>query len=219
MYISPVQEFEFVGALDKLLSQSLAAIINKQLGKKTFERIEDRLKERYNLTVVDAIRDFYTLDATLREFFGAGADSLEEEFLQHLISIQTPSKGRQWIVIENPELSKLILESYGDKEKRLILNAAFKRPAPILDILDVCDIPRSSGYRVINELVDDGMLTESGQVEKEGKKVSAYTSLFEKIRMEIDGENIAAQALLKEDILNESQIVRFLRMRKQVRLV
>jgi hypothetical protein len=219
MYISTSLKLGLVGALDKLLSQSLAKTISKQLGQKTFEKIEVRLKERYNLGVVDAIKDFYILDATLREFFGAGADNLEEDFLQHLISLQTPYKGRQWIIIETPDLSKLILESYGDKEKRLILNTAFKKPAPILDILDECKIPRSSGYRIINELVDDGLLTESGQVEREGKKVSAYTSLFEKVRMEIDNENVAVQVLLKEDVLNESQIVRFLRMRKQGKFV
>jgi DNA-binding IclR family transcriptional regulator len=36
-------------------------------------------------------------------------------------------------------------------------------------------IPKSSGYRLINQLVEDGLLTEEGNAEtSDGKKVSKY---------------------------------------------
>ena len=110
------QHISMTSALDHLLAQALESMIREKLGQKTCEKIEDRLRQRYNLSLAESIKDFYTLDATLREFFGAGADAIEEDFAHKLISIDTGAKGRQWITIENRELSQLILETYGDRE-------------------------------------------------------------------------------------------------------
>jgi hypothetical protein len=200
-----------VAALDRLLAQALESMIREKLGQKTCEKIEERLRQRYNLTLAESIKDFYTLDATLREFFGAGADGIEEDFANKLVSINTGAKGRQGITIENKELAQLILGAYGDNDKRLILETAFRQPAVILEILEACNIPKSSGYRMINQLVEDGLLTEEGFAEtSDGKKVSKYTALFEKVKIEIDSKGLVVQVLLRENILNESQIVRIL---------
>jgi uncharacterized protein YlxP (DUF503 family) len=204
-----------VGALDKLLSQALESIIKQKLGDKVLKRIEQRLQERYNITITDAIRDFHIFDATLREFFGTGADTMEEDFKERLISLNTSSKGRQWMTIENQEIIDLILDSYGNKEKRLILNSALKTPNVILEILEQCNIPKSSGYRLISELVNEGLLTEEGTAKtSDGKTVSKYTSLLERVKIEIEGDGLQVQVLLKEHILEESSIYKILiRMR------
>lgn len=198
-------------ALDKLLAQSLASMIREKLGQKTSDKIENRLRERYGFGLVDSIKEFYTLDATLREFFGQGADAIEDDFRNRLISLSRGSKGRQWITIENKELSEQVFEVYGDKERRLILNYAYDNPAVILDILEKTGIPKSSGYRLVNQLVEDGFLTEQGYAEtSDGKKVSKYTTLFERIRAEIHTQGLTVQVLLKENVLDESQIVKVL---------
>jgi hypothetical protein len=215
-------------ALDRLLGQALESMIREKLGQKTCEKIEARLRQRYNLDLPASINDFYTLDATLREFFGSGADAIEEDFANRLISINTPAKGRPWITIANKDLAELILATYGDKEKRIILEVAFNRPSVILDLLETTGIPKSSGYRLINQLVDEGLLTEHGYAESsDGKKVSKYTSLFEKVTIELDTNGLIfdslplssipiVQVLLKENILNESQIIRVLLGRNKV---
>jgi hypothetical protein len=47
----------------------------------------------------------------------------------------------------------------------------------------------TSGYRMINQLVEDGLLTEEGYAEtSDGKKVSKYTALFEKVKIEIEAK-------------------------------
>jgi hypothetical protein len=210
-------------ALDRLLGQTLESMIREKLGQKTCEKIEVRLRQRYNLDLAASINDFYTLDATLREFFSSGADAIEEDFANNLISINTPAKGRRWILIQNSELAELILATYGDKDKRLILEVAFTNPSVILDILEATRIPKSSGYRLINQLVENGLLTEQGYAESsDGKKVNKYTALFEKVKIEIDTNGLiftsdiplpsfpVVEVLLKENILNESQIIRVL---------
>jgi hypothetical protein len=210
-------------ALDRLLGQTLESMIREKLGQKTCEKIEVRLRQRYNLDLAASINDFYTLDATLREFFSSGADAIEEDFANNLISINTPAKGRRWILIQNSELAELILASYGDKDKRLILEVAFTKPSIIQDILEATQIPKSTGYRLINQLVENGLLTEQGYAESsDGKKVNKYTALFEKVKIEIDTNGLVftsdiplasfpvVEVLLKENILNESQIIRVL---------
>jgi hypothetical protein len=210
-------------ALDRLLGQTLESMIREKLGQKTCEKIEARLRQRYNLDLAESINDFYTLDATLREFFSSGADAIEEDFANNLISINTPTKGRRWILIENSELAELILATYGDKDKRIILEVAFTNPSVILDILEATRIPKSSGYRLINQLVENGLLTEQGYSESlDGKKVNKYTALFERVKIEIDTNGLiftsdiplpsfpVVEVLLKENILNESQIIRVL---------
>jgi len=200
-----------MGALDKLLSQALESIIKKKLGEPVLKKVEHRLQERYGMTITDAIMDFHIFDATLREFFGTGADTMEEDFKEQLVSLNTSSKGRQWMTLENQELVDLILDSYGSKEKRMILNTALKFPNVTLEILEQCNIPKSSGYRIISELVEDGLLTEEGYAKtSDGKTVSKYTALFEKVKIEIEGNEIQVQVLLKEHILEESNIFKIL---------
>lgn len=216
-------------ALDRLLGQTLESMIREKLGQKTCEKIEVRLRQRYNLDLAAAISEFYTLDATLREFFSSGADAIEEDFANNLISINTSAKGRRWILIENSELAELILSTYGDKDKRIILEVAFTNPSVILDILEATRIPKSTGYRLINQLVENGLLTEQGYAESsDGKKVNKYTALFERIKIEIDTSGLiftsgiplpsfpVVEVLLKENILNESQIIRVLLREKKL---
>lgn len=210
-------------ALDRLLGQALESMIREKLGQKTCEKIEARLRQRYNLDLAASINDFYTVDATLREFFSSGADAIEEDFANRLISINTPAKGRHWLSIANEDLAELIVATYGDKDKRIILEVAFTKPSAILDILETARIPKSSGYRLINQLVENGLLTEQGYAESsDGKKVNKYTALFERVKIEIDTNGLVftsdiplasfpvVEVLLKENILNESQIIRVL---------
>jgi hypothetical protein len=210
-YRDIIYQIVMTSALDHLLAHALESMIREKLGQKSCERIEDRLYQRYNMSMAESIENFYTLDATLREFFAAGADVIEEDFAKRLFSISSGTKGKQWITIENKDLAQLIFEAYGGREKSLILETAFKKPAVILEILDTTGIPSSSGYRIINRLVRDGLLTEVGFAEtSDGKKVSKYTALIERVRFEIDKRGLVVQVLLRENILNESQIVRIL---------
>ncbi len=73
--------------LDNLLVNSLRASIENNLGKETLNKIEQRLMERHGLGLVQAIKDFHKLDSVLREFFGAGADGLEQKFLKKLSKV------------------------------------------------------------------------------------------------------------------------------------
>ena len=200
-----------MNALDKLFAQTVTSVIRKSLGEKSYLAIEKRLEERWSITVSDAIQDFNKLDAILREIFGAGADAIEYDILHKIFSLRSSKKGTSLISIENPDLSKTILATYGNPEKRLILNFAFNTPAPILDILENCNIPKSTGYRVISEILDDGFLTESGfSTTSDGKKVNKYTSLFSEVKIDIKLDNLTIHVVLKDELITESNLVKVL---------
>lgn len=200
-----------MNALDKLLAQVLASTIRDKLGAKTYQKVETRLLERYNVGVADAVKDFQKLDATLREFFGPGADVMEKDFLEHLASLDTSKHTKPWMVIENEELSEQVLESFGDRGKRKILNAALDKPDVILNILEKTDIPKSSGYRLIGELIENGLLAENGfTTTHDGKKVSMYVSLFENVKIDVLRGKTSVKVQLMEDILKESYLARIM---------
>ncbi|MDO8641309.1 MAG: hypothetical protein Q7R33_07160, partial [Nitrosarchaeum sp.] len=162
-----------MSALDKLFAQTVVSVIRKSLGEKTYITIEKRLEERWSMTVSDAIQDFNKFDAVLRELFATGADAIEYDILNKIFSFHSSKRGSSLISIEDTDLSKSILVTYGNPEKRLILNSVFSTPAPILDILEKCAIPKSTGYRIISEMIDDGFLTDSGfSITSDGKRIN-----------------------------------------------
>lgn len=199
-----------MSALDYLLAKSLSLMIIDKLGKKSFQKIEKRLKERYDISVIEAIGDFQKMDATLREFFGPAADDMEKDFLNNFISFENNTKQeKSWIVIEDQNLANLILESFGNSEKKLILDSSLKQPNVILDILDSCNMPKSSGYRIIKDLIKDGLLTKKGYATtQDGKRVNKYTSIFKNIKIEIQEGKTLIKVQLDRDLMRESFLLK-----------
>ena len=200
-----------MSALDSLLAESLSSMIVQKLGKKTASQIEKRLKDRYGLTMIDAVRDFQKLDATLREFFGPGADDMEKDFLNDFVTLDKSKRNKSWIVIEDQKLAKLILESFGDPDKKLILDSSLLQPNVILDILNQCNMPKSTGYRVVRDLIKQGIMTEKGfSTTSDGKKVNKYTSLFENIKIDIQGPDrkVVVKVQINEDFLHQSYVMK-----------
>ena len=151
-----------MGGFDRLLAKSLDETIRHNLGEKTTQKIEERLFEKYGLTLTQSIEQFQKIDAVLREFFGAGADGLESKFLQNICKVKTKTKGNNWFTIDDSKISQVILESFGDDDKSSIINSVIDEQKIISEILEHCKIPQTSGYRKINQLIEDGILIPSG---------------------------------------------------------
>ena len=103
----------------------------------------------------EAIKDFYKLDSILREFFGADVDELEQKFLKNIVNIEKSKQSHSnWVQIKDPELSKILLESFADSDKMLIIGSVMNESLIISDITKKCQIPQTSGYRKINSLIN-----------------------------------------------------------------
>jgi hypothetical protein len=195
--------------LDNLLVPSLRKSIEENLGKETLNKIEQRLMERHGLGLVQAIRNFNKFDSVLREFFGAGADGLEQQFLQKIVEIEKskPSESN-WICMKDPELSRMFLESFADQDKKAILSAVMDEPLIIAKILESCNIPQTSGYRKTNFLINGGLLVANGfELSHDGKKVKKYETIFDNVKVDIIKNDITVKVQLKRTLLNDSSIL------------
>ena len=195
--------------LDNLLVNSLRKSIEENLGKETLNKIEQRLEERYGLGLDQAIKDFHKLDSVLREFFGADADGLEQKFLKNIVSIKKSEQSHSnWVQIKDEELSKIILETFADSDKRLIIGSVMDESLIISDITRKCQIPQTSGYRKINFLINNGLLVSSGfELTQDGKKVKKYETIIENVIMKIVKNSVSVKIQLKKSLLNESSIL------------
>jgi len=194
--------------LDNLLLPSLQKTIEQNLGEKTLNKIEQRLFERHGINLLQAIKEFTKFDSVLREFFGAGADGLENKFLKNIIVLdKTTETNSNWFTIHDAQLSNVFLEFLGDPDKNCIMNSVIDKPMIVSDILNSCKIPQTSGYRKINSLIKYGLLIPSGfDLTKDGKKVIKYETLHKNIKIDIEKNNIEIKIQMKKQSLERSSI-------------
>ena len=203
-----------MSGLDTLIAKSFESTIKDNLGQQTFEKIEQRVFEKHGLPLSQAIQDFKKFDSVLKEFFGSGATGIEKQILDKIVIMQeTKNKEKNWITIEDPSLTKLILESLGDEDKKNILNAVIDEPRIISDILESSKIPQTSGYRKINALIQNGMLIPHGSaLTHDGKKVTKYKSVFENISIEIEKNRVTVRVLPTTESFTKSTVMQLVCM-------
>lgn len=196
-------------SLDNLLAPSLRKSIEHNLGKSTLNKIEQRLMERHGMGVAQAIKDFYKFDSVLREFFGAGADGLEAKFLQNIIDLKQQKKEiDNWIIVQDQDLAKIFLESFADEDKKAIIGTVLDQSLIIADILEQCKVPQTSGYRKINQLIDNGLLISNGyELSADGKKIKKYETIFDNVKMDIVKNVVVVKIQLKKSSFSQSSIL------------
>lgn len=204
-----------MSGLDTLIAKSLDTTIKENLGKKTLQKVEDRLFEKHGINLTQAIEDFTKLDGILREFFGEGAEGLEKQFLENVVTVEeTKTQDPNWVAIEDPTLAKLILESFGDEDKKNIINTVLDQPKIISEILETAHIPQTSGYRKVNSLIENGLLTVQGYVTThDGKRVNKYKSIFENITINIEKNKVVVKVLIAKESIEKSSIIQVMQHR------
>lgn len=194
--------------LDSLLGKSLVRIIRKNLGQTMLEKIENRVFEKFGTNLSQVSSDFPKLDLILQEFFGDRAKGMESQLLQYIISIhQSKIENKEWITIEDPHIHRIILEAIGDNDKKNILNAVLDKPRVISEILEICKIPQTSGYRKINNLIQNGLLIINGHgVSDDGRIINKYQPVFDNIRIHVEKDKVTIHVQLTKEYLDNSEI-------------
>ena len=201
--------------VDFFLSQSLELVIRKNLGTVTVRKIEKRLFEKYGISLTESLTQFQKLDSVLREHFGAGADGLEEQFFKNVCSIKpVESKNKhshsikKWITLNDSILAGVILEAFGDVDKKKILASVTDESKIIYDILHECKIPQTSGYRKINSLIKNGLLLIDGFIETpDGKKINKYQTIFQNVNIHIIKNKVTVDIQMNEKSIETSSII------------
>ncbi|MGH9998921.1 MAG: transcriptional regulator [Nitrosopumilaceae archaeon] len=199
--------------VDGLIAKSLCSAIQENLSEQTIKKLDDRLVEKYGITIRQAAKDFTKLDEILREYFGAGAVGLERKIFD---SICTVSKRRntdeEWMTIRDPKIATAVLDAFGDEDKKKIISVLMIEPHIVSEVLEICNLPQTSGYRKINSMISDGFLTVEGYgTTIDGKRVNKYVSIFENIRIDIIKNSVTVKVKLRTDSIKNSLMMPVIR--------
>lgn len=198
-----------VTGVTQLLAKSLEKTMLNNLGEITVRKIQDRLFERYGMSITQSMEEFEKLDSVLREFFGAGAEGLERKFLDTLCSIKSKKdQSQKRFTISEPSISQSILKAYSDDETSKILNASIGESWTILEMLEKLQIPQTSGYRKVNSLIEDGLLIKDGhEITASGRRTDKYTSLFDNVEIDIKNNKVTVNIQFTQNVIDQSPIL------------
>ena len=101
---------------------------------------------------------------------------------------------QEWITIEEQNKAKVILDSYGDDQKRSIIEALAEKPLTFPEIVEKCNIPLASCHRKIYSLMEEGLLTED---ENSKIKPKRFKSVFKEMRINVKKDAIIVDARRK----------------------
>jgi hypothetical protein len=201
-----------LSGLDHLFAITLNKVIKDKLGAKTVKKVESRLFEKYGISLTQGIEEFEKFDLVLREIFGKGADGIEKKLFEHIFQTKSNSSKEKWLTISDPHITSIILQSYGDLEKKDILESVSVTPKIIADILEECDLPRTSGYRKVNSLIDDGLLTLSGFITSDYRRINKYVRVFKNLKINIDNSQVTIDVQLSKVDKSQSSIIQIIKV-------
>ena len=130
--------------------------------------------------------NFSKLDLVLRKFFGPHAAKIELRIFKRILTIEKNTRIESSIIIKDPDIAKNIFESYGDPDKKKILDLLLDKPKSIPSTIVESNLPPASTYRRARELIRDGLLTMVGHANaSDGRKVNEYTTTFNRATFDI----------------------------------
>ncbi len=192
-----------------IIAKSLSEVIEKNLGIKTVQKIEQRLFEKYGMSWNQSLEEFEKIDFVLKELFGnTGAKGLEHRFCENIFDSKTKKTNDNWVTISDPSINSIIIQTFGDLEKKKIIEAVIVTPKIIYEIIKECDLPQTSGYRKINQLIYDGFLIPIEFEIKENKKIFKYICVFKNLKIEINSNKINASVQLNDSQQEQCSILR-----------
>ena len=101
-------------------------------------------------------------------------------------------------------LKDLILGLFGEVETRKIISTLLENEYTIPQILKESKVPKTSGYRKIENLILNGLIIESGKVLSESKKISKLQCVFQEIRLEVKKDKIGIIGIVNEKMFEKS---------------
>ena len=196
---------ENMNSLDKIVAFSAREILEKDLGKHSYKKIEKEINDMYGISLLDAISDFSKFDLVLRKFFGNNAVKLESRIFKKIITVESKGKEELSILIKDPDTAKRIFEAYGDPVKKIILELLLNQSKTIPEAISQVKLPQASAYRRAKELIQEGLLTMAGHTKAtDGRKVSEYTTTFNRATFDVHEKGLSVNVKIQNKFLKDS---------------
>ena len=189
--------------IDRLISTSLSQIIKNKLNSDERKNLERKLFLEHGMSIKLSIEHFHKFSKTLKNISNINIKKFENECINEIIKIKKID-GDYSIKIIDQKIKNLILESYGDAETRSILICLFDNELTIPQILKESGVPKTSGYRKIENLIINGLILESGKILSESKRISKYKCVFDEIKIGMKKNDIMIQGIINKKTFDKS---------------
>ncbi len=192
-----------MAGIDRLISTSLSYVIKKKLDSDELKNIERKLFLKHGMSIKLSIEYFYKFSETLKNISNIDRKKFENECINEIIKIKKIDDNYSVKIIDQ-KLIDLILELCGDSETRKIIICLFDNDLTIPQILKESRVPKTSGYRKIENLIINGLILESGKVLSESRKISKYKCVFDEIKIGMKKNNIMIQGVINKKTFDKS---------------
>jgi len=191
--------------LDRIVAKGVRDVLEEDLGRSTYKKIEREVFETYGITILEAVGDFSKIDLVLRKFFGKHTTNIESKIFKKILSVDKNTKTESIITIKDPNVAKAVFESYGDPAKKVILDLLQKEPKSIPEAIAKSKLPKASTYSRVKELIQDGLITIVGNTKaSDGRKVTQYSPTFNKAVFEIQEDGLLVNVNVQNKFVKDS---------------
>ncbi|HEY5736274.1 MAG TPA: transcriptional regulator [Nitrosopumilus sp.] len=198
-----------MSGIDKMIATALSAEIKKELDSDILKKVERELFLEQGMSIKLSIEHFDKFVNVLKKNSNIDVQKFEEKCIEKILKIKK-SDEKYLITILDLDLKNLILETFGEIEARKIISCLFENEYTIPQILKESKVPKTSGYRKIENLILNGLIIETGKILSESKKISKLQCIFEEIKIDVKKGKISINGIIDKKIFEKSTSMKFL---------
>ncbi len=192
-----------MGGIDKLISYALSVEIKKKMDLDLLKKVERELFLDHGMSIKLSIEHFQKFTNVLKKNSNIDVRRFEKDCINKIIKVKKRD-DRYNVTIVNTFVTDLILELFSESETRKIISALLENEYTIPQILKESKVPKTSGYRKIENLIINGLVIESGKVLSESKRISKLQCVFQEIKLDIKKEKITVNGVVSKKMFEKS---------------
>jgi len=192
-----------MGGIDRLISAELSAVIKKKMDLDTLKKVERELFLDHGMSIKLSIEHFHKFTNVLKKNSHIDVKRFEKDCINKIIKVKKRD-NKYNVTIVNTFVSDLILGLFSESETRKIISVLLENEYTIPEILKESKVPKTSGYRKVENLIINGLVIESGKVLSESKKISKLQCVFQEIKLDIKKEKITVTGVVSKKMFEKS---------------
>ena len=192
-----------MAGINKLISTGLSLKIKKEIGLDVLKKVERELFLEHGMSIKLSIEHFEKFINVFKKNSNININKFEKDCINKIIKIR--KKDDKYLVnVIDSELVNTIFEFLGDSESRKIISILLENEYTIPQILKESKIPKTSGYRKIEDLLISGVLIETGKILSESKKISKIRCIFQEVSINVKEEKITINGIISKKLFEKS---------------
>ena len=189
--------------INKLISTGLSLKIKKEIGLDVLKKVERELFLDHGMSIKLSIEHFEKFINVFKKNSNININKFEKDCINKIIKIR--KKDDKYLVnVIDLELVNTIFEFLGDSESRKIISILLENEYTIPQIIKESKIPKTSGYRKIEDLLISGVLIETGKILSESKKISKIRCIFQEVSINVKEEKITINGIISKKLFEKS---------------